>query len=870
MQGFFTPEELEERTQIEFDFDEGPNCQQCGLFRNCQSPKMKYTGQGEKGVLIVAESPGKNEDQQGIQLIGDAGQLLRQELKILKLDLDKDFWKVNAINCRPQSPTGANRPPTKTEIKYCKPLVDKTIKELKPKFIWLMGGKAIESMYMGRFSKLAINRWRKLCIPDRKTGSYVIPLFHPSYILRNDYDENLKGTFKRDLKWAVSCIKKEPFVWTDEREEVVCLYDFDQIINTLQEILQQASNRPMQLFLDYETNALKPQWPGAKIATISLCQGHDKIAYAFPYQYSDFFNRKQQTHIKAMMRKLFQHQQISWVAQNIKFEDAWTRIILGVRPYSWQWDTMLASHIEDNRSSYTGLKFQSYVKFGLEPYNKEVEKYLKAKGKSHFNNVDKAPLDQLLLYNGLDTKMTAKLCQKQMEMFTLTPRLNSKNRLSEAYQLFHQGTLAFSDMQMNGICIDEEYYKREDQKLTTEIDLIENKLKNSEEAVQFEEETKKELDFGSTTDLGKLFYEVLGLPAQRTAKKNYQVDVNALENIKLPFVDDLLRLRKLEKVKGTYISQLLREVSNGKVYPFYSLNIPVSYRSSSSAPNWQNQPAHDEEAGRLVRSGIFPSPGCKIAEIDYSSIEVKIAALVTGDPNLKKYVLDDSTDMHRDASMDVWMIPQDEVTKEIRFHSKGGIVFSLFYGSYYKNCAIDLWKHVDCKTISGTILKHHMRDQGIHNLDEFTEHCKGVEQIFWYERFPIYREWKETINKEFRKNGFIENKMGFRFVGNLSEKQISNFPIQSTAFHLLLHSIILINEIAKEEKWKSKLIGQIHDSVIVDAVPEEEEYVLKTCVYIMSEEMRILHPWIDVPIPVDVEITKKNMPWYTKREIKIT
>ena len=876
MPGFFTPEEIEERTKTEFDFDEGPNCQKCGLFRACQSPKMQYTGEGKKGVLIIAEATGKTEDQQWkqlgydepTQLIGDAGQLLRQELKILKLDLDSDFWKTNALSCRPISNTGANRPPTKTEIKYCKPLVEKTIRELQPKMIWLMGGKAIESMYTGRFKYLAINRWRKLCIPDRKTGAYIIPLFHPSYILRNDYDENLKATFKRDLKWAASCIRKEPFTWTDERDEVICLYDFDQVIGILEEIILQADMRPTQLFLDYETNCLKPQWPGAKIATISLCQGYDKPAYAFPYKYKDFFTKKQQTHIKAMMRRLLQHKQISWIAQNIKFEDSWTRNIFGVRPYSWQWDTMLAAHIEDNRSNYTKLEFQSYIKFGLDPYDKEIEKYLKSKT-GHFNQVDKAPLKKLLLYGGLDSKMGMKLYNEQQKMLTLSLKLQVKHRLAEAYQLFHQGTLAFSDIQQNGICIDEDYYKREDQKLTTEITQIENKLKTSEEAVQFQEETNKKLDFGSTRDLGKLFYEVLGLPKQLTAKKNYQVDVNALDNIKLPFVDDLLRLRKLEKIKGTDFAQLLREVCNGKVYPFFNLNIPVSYRSSSSKPNWQNQQSHDIEAGRLVRSGIFPLPGNKIGELDYKSIEVIIAAIITQDPNLIKYVLDPTTDMHRDVSMDIWMLPADEITKDIRFRSKGGWTFSQFYGSYYKNCAIDLWKGVDCKTMSGVTLRNHLQDQHICSLNEFIEHCKNVQNIFWGERFKVYAQWKEDINKLYRKQGYIENKFGFRFTMHMSERQVSNFPIQSTAFLILLHSLILINERAKEENWLSKILGQIHDSILIDLHPEEEEYLLKTCLYIMSEKMRELHPWITVPIPVEIELTGVDGSWWTKKEVEI-
>jgi len=448
-QGFFSQEVLEQKTKIEFDFDDGPNCRECGLYTKCITPKMKYTGSGEKGVLIIAEAPGANEDEQGTQLVGEAGQLLRDELETIGLDLDRDFWKTNAMSCRPSTPSGANRKPTKTEIKYCKPLVDKTIRELNPKMIWLMGGVAVESMYMGRFSTLAINRWRKLCIPDRKTNTWIIPMFHPSYILRNEYDENLKSTFRRDLKWAKSCIGKKPFTWKDERENVKCLYKFDEIIQNLNNLLKKAAGKQVLLFIDYETNALKPQWPGAKIATVSYCTGN--TAVAFPYQYGDFFTKDQQRHIKAMWRKVLQHQKIACMAHNVKFEDNWTRKIFGVRPYSWTFDTMIAAHIEDNRASYSGLKFQSYVKFGLEPYNKDVDKYLKAT-KGHFNRVDKAPLDQLLLYNGLDTIMGMKLYREQQKMFTLTEKLQQKNNLAEAYNLFHEGILALSDVQMNGVC----------------------------------------------------------------------------------------------------------------------------------------------------------------------------------------------------------------------------------------------------------------------------------------------------------------------------------------------------------------------------------------------------------------------------------
>ena len=865
--GFFSTEELEQKTKLHFSFDDGPNCQKCGLYTKCQSPKMRYTGTGEKNVLIITDSPGKKEDLQGTQLVGDAGQLLRTELNNLGLSLDIDFWKTNAVTCRPHTKVDEDREPTRTELKHCKPLVDKTITELNPNMIWLLGNKALESMYIDRFSGLAINRWRKLCIPDRKTGKWIIPLFHPKYILENKYDKNLEATFKRDLKWAVSCINKKPHTYSDERNDVICLHTIEDIQSHLNKLLTTAETTFTTLYIDYETNALKPQWPGSKIATISYCTEPDGKAIAFPYQYADFFNRKEQTHIKALWRKIIQHKNIGVIAHNIKFEDAWTKQIFGVVPRTWLFDTMIAAHLEDNRSQYTGLKFQSYIKFGIEPYDKDVSKYLKSK-EGHFNTVVKAPLKKLLLYNGLDTKIGMKLYHEQEKAFTLTTKLHQKNDLSTAYKLFHEGTLAFSDMQRNGICIDEDYYQKQNQEISLKISKLKEELNNSEEAFEFKNQMKRELDIGSTKDLGILFYDILQLPKQLTDKGNHKVDAGALESIDLPFVKNLLQLRKLDKVRGTYFAQLLREVCQGKIYPFYSLNIPRSYRSSSQAPNFQNMASHDEEAGKLVRSGIIPTKGNKIAEIDFASIEVRVAALYTQDPVLLKEVTSDTADMHRDTALDVWILPLEELNKEVRYLSKSAN-FGQFYGASYKSTATTLWKDVNTKINNKITLQEHLKNQGIQNFNDFKQHCKEFVDRFWNERFVEYQNWKDKINEFFLKHGYVENYFGFRFVGNMNDREVTNYPIQSTAFMILLDSLIRINEIAKTEKWKSKIIGQIHDSILLDLHPDEEKYVLKTCRYEMSEHSRQLHEWITVPIPVDAELTKTNGSWYEKEEVKM-
>ena len=866
-QGFFS-DEIEEQHKGEWKMND-PLCNKCGLDKKCFSPKMDPTGNMKKEVLIIGDVNDQAEDQAGTHLVGAAGQYLRTTLQKFGVDLEQDFYKTNAIGCHPTTKSGANRKPTKSELKYCKPLLDAIIKKVNPKMIWLMGNSAVDSFYMGRFSSTVINRWRKLCIPDRVTSAWVIPLFDPSSVLNSKYDANLKATFERDLQWAVSCIGREFPDFPDEEKQIKKLSSLDQIIPTLKEVLKKAGDRDIQLYFDYETNSLKAQWKLSKIASVSFRVRGEEFAYAFPYCYQDYFNEKERRKIKMSWRKILTHPNIGLIANNIKFEDSWSRNIFGVRPINWIADPMLTAHILDNRRAYTGLKFQSYINFGIEPYNKNVDKFLKAGKQSPYNKIDDANLGELLLYGGVDSFIGMNLYEKQLESYTLSPNLYPKNKFPQATRLFREGTLALSDVQENGIYIDVDYYKKENSRLGRRIDSLKTRLADGDESIKFKQAQNKQLDLGSNTDLGILFYKVLGAPEQKTPKGNYCVDKNALENIDLPFVKDLLRLRKLEKIKNTYFAQLLREVCGDKIHGFFGLNIPVSYRSSSQAPNWQNIPAHDEEAGRYVRTGIIPSPGNKLAEIDYSSIEVRVASIITCDPALKNYVLNPQADMHMDVSKDIWCLPESEVTKTIRFHSKGGWTFAQFYGSYYKQCAENLWKNVDLKTTSGMTLRQNLADNGIKNYNNFVAHCKKVENIFWNDRFKVYAQWKKDINKEYRRKGYIETPFGFRYTGYMTDKEVCNYKIQGTAFHILLDSLTRINKIAQEEKWKSKIIGQIHDSILLDIHPKEEEHVLTTCVHEMDTRARELHSWIDIPIPVDVECSETNGSWWEKKEIEI-
>ncbi len=856
--GFFTNTEINNKFNIENMPNPLPSCAKCKMYIGCRHPKTSWTGKGRLKTLIVAEAMGKDEDLIGTQLIGQVGQFFRGKLKDNRLDLDNDFWKMNAVACFPRNSDGNTRPPTKDEIQCCRPMVEEAIEELNPDFIWVLGGSAIKSFYTGVFSEQAISRWRKLCIPDRKYDAYIIPQFHPSFAFRDENNKTLQSIYDSDLKFAISCLKNKPLEKRDNPEPYI-LYNIDNILYSIDNINHK---EPEYLSFDYETNCLKPQRPGAKIASISF--RYDDTTCSFPYQYQNHFNKSEQIEIKRRWRKVLTNPKIGKVAHGMKFEDNWSRCIMGVTPTNWKQCTMVSSHILDCRRKYTSLNFQTYINFGFRPYDKTIKSYLKSKG-TPFNTIDKAPLDELLLYGGLDSYWTEELRKKQHKTYSL----KSNASLRRAKDFFHEGLLCFADMQMNGIPVNEEYYNTTNKELKSKIIHLKKGLFESEEAKKFKELEGRPINMDSPADLGRLFYEIFDRPKIYTEKGNYITDQTALKRMKLPFANNLLEYKKLEKVRGTYLSQFIREMDNGKMFPFIDLHIPISMRSSISLPSFQNIPVRDEESRKLCRTGIVPSPGNMLLESDYSSLEVMIAACVTGDPALIAHITDPNNDMHRDIAADIWMLNTNEVTKIIRFFVKNGWVFPQFYGSYFVNCAKDLWENViggGLKTTDGKLIKEHMFQLGIKNLDEFTEHCEAIEDKFWNERFVVYKKWKYSIQKEFQKNNCIENKFGFRFTGNLSFNDISNYPIQSTAFHCLLWTLIKLMKLAKEEKWKSKIIGQIHDSSIIDTFPPELDYVIGKINQIGTKDIVKENPWINVPLEIEHEITPIDGNWCEKEE----
>jgi len=293
-----------------------------------------------------------------------------------------------------------------------------------------------------------------------------------------------------------------------------------------------------------------------------------------------------------------------------------------------------------------------------------------------------------------------------------------------------------------------------------------------------------------------------------------------------------------------------------------------TYRSSCSDPNFQNIPIRDKEIGAIIRKAFIPRKGRKLLECDFSGIEVRIAACYHKDPTMLAYIKDSTKDLHRDMAMECYLLEQRQMTKDIRYCGKNKFVFPQFYGDYYVNCAKNLWKAIDemsLQTAEGTSLKEHMAKKGIRTLAQFEKHIQKVEDNFWNVRFKKYTQWKKEHYQKYLQNRYFDTLTGFRCQGMMSRNDVINYPVQGSAFHCLLWSLIQIQKQIKIERMQSLIVGQIHDSIILDIVPEEEEKIVAILKEVMTQRIIKHWKWIIVPLDIEIDVTPIDGSWNEKQ-----
>ena len=387
---------------------------------------MPSSGQGEKGILIVAEAPGAAEDRQGAQLVGESGQRLRGILSDNGIDMDRDCRKMYAVNCRPPD----SREPTAAEIDACRPRVWEEIYAFKPKLILLLGHAAVVSFLGHRWKKDlgGIAKWRGHVIPDPDARCWAMATYAPSFLLRSQNNPAIETVFRQDIRGAlehlgktgvesdleylaqpsrvgqISTIPTNPGESTCSGDSIQLLRSAEESVAALKQLYQDLRSTGGMLAFDYETTGLKPYDAGHEIVCCGVSTGDRTFV----------FEMVESAELRQWWKRILTEKRIAKTGHNIRYEDTWTNVILGHPVAGWKWCSMLAAHVLDNRPDICGLKFQAYVNFGVVDYSSKLEPYLKTAEGVKFNRVREAPLKDLMHYCGMDALLQYRLAVKQM------------------------------------------------------------------------------------------------------------------------------------------------------------------------------------------------------------------------------------------------------------------------------------------------------------------------------------------------------------------------------------------------------------------------------------------------------------------------
>ena len=346
------------------------------------------------------------------------------------------------------------------------------------------------------------------------------------------------------------------------------------------------------------------------------------------------------------------------------------------------------------------------------------------------------------------------------------------------------------------------------------------------------QEAGEQFNINSPIQLGNILFEKMGLPASKKTKKGYSTSADVLEKLALdyPIVSKVLKYRQVTKLKSTYAEGLTAFIgADGRIHGTFNQTITATGRISSTEPNLQNIPIR-MELGQEIRRAFTAKEGCVFLDADYSQIELRLLAHMSGDAALIA-AYNSEADIHRITASKVFHIPYEEVTKEQRRNAKA-VNFGIVYGISSFGLSQDL-------SIS--------RKQAADYIRQYFETYPGIKRYL-----------DETVRKA-KQNGYVTSLFGRRrpipelasanfMQRSFGERAAMNSPLQGTAADIMKIAMIHVDQALKAQGMKARIVLQIHDELLVET-PEEEVDAVREILY--REMKNAAH--LDVELEVDVQ-----------------
>ena len=387
-----------------------------------------------------------------------------------------------------------------------------------------------------------------------------------------------------------------------------------------------------------------------------------------------------------------------------------------------------------------------------------------------------------------------------------------------------------SDMQWNGMYVDKEELESFGKELSSKIEILTKEI---------HEMAGEEFNINSTKQLGEILFEKMKLPVVKKTKSGYSTDVDVLEKLKKedPIIEKILEYRQLMKLNSTYVEGLKVYINpkTKRIHSFFHQTITATGRISSTEPNLQNIPTRFE-LGKRVRKIFKPAQGKLYVDADYSQIELRVLAHISGDKHMIE-AFNNNQDIHKQAASKVFKTPIEEVTKEQRSNAKA-VNFGIVYG------------------ISDFGLGEQLgisRKQAKKYIDEYLEEYKGI------------KEFMDNITQKAKEQGYVETlfhrrryipelKSNNYMVRQFGARAAMNTPIQGTAADIMKIAMINVYRELKQRNLKSKIVLQVHDEMMLESPKDEIEEVKKIIKEKMENAVKL-----NVPLIADISEAEN---WY--------
>lgn len=514
---------------------------------------------------------------------------------------------------------------------------------------------------------------------------------------------------------------------------------------------------------------------------------------------------------------LWERKDVTWVGQNLKYD------MLVLKWYGIVWkgnlfDTMLAHYLiePEGRRSMDLLSAQF---LGYEPI--PIEDLIGKKGKNQGNMRDVEP-EKIKEYAAEDADITLQL------KHVFVPLLKKKEVENVFYKVENPLVEVLTNMEYEGVKIDVNF-------LSEYSGTLEKQAKEHEEAVY--EQAGVRFNLASPKQLGEVLFEKLKLDpkAKKTKTGQYATGEDVLLKLAAQnkIVDDILAFRELTKLKSTYVDALPLMINRktGRVHTSYAQAVAVTGRLSSNNPNLQNIPIRTNR-GREIRKAFIPRDESRVLlSADYSQIELRIVAAISGDPNMCD-AFRSGKDIHTATAAKVYNVDESEVTKEMRYKAK-----SVNFGIIYGQGAFGLAENLGIS-----------RSEAKQIIDNYKL------------QFPFIEKYMDDQKNFAKENGYVQTLMGRKrwlkdinsanfTVRGFAERNAINSPIQGTAADMIKLAMIKIHERFQQEGYRSRMILQVHDELVFDAVKEEVDIIRPVILDCMRSALELPHG-----VPVEAEL----------------